>query len=274
MIETRIFQHGAPMIFKENQGVDTKPRPVFRMVEAGERMAGSIPVWDHKSSEQEKIADRLALATRTQAGIGADQSGQAALAYRASPGHASPAPEPFGFGDLIDMINPLHHIPVIGNLYRHVSGDDIRGSSRIVGGALFGGPLGAFGSFANVIVEQETGRDILDNVVANTLPVFTDDEDDTQAQMVASNTHHNTRGDIRDNTHDYTGPHALGFAAPARHHGTSYYITAPLEGAQTHQPPPSHAAAHYQKTHDTRAHASAYGSQDATLELYGTGGIY
>ena len=29
------------------------------------------------------------------------------------------------FGDLLDVINPLHHIPVIGAIYRKLSGDDI-----------------------------------------------------------------------------------------------------------------------------------------------------
>lgn len=48
----------------------------------------------------------------------------------------------FSFGDFIDMINPLHHIPVVGQVYRAVTGDQISDSARIAGGGLFAGPLG------------------------------------------------------------------------------------------------------------------------------------
>ncbi len=55
---------------------------------------------------------------------------------------------PFGedgltFGDVLDLINPLQHIPVIGALYRKITGDVIDPAIRIAGGALFGGPIGA-----------------------------------------------------------------------------------------------------------------------------------
>ena len=55
-----------------------------------------------------------------------------------------------GFADLLDMVNPLQHIPVIGSIYRQISGDEIRPIIKIAGGALFGGPLGAAFSVASV----------------------------------------------------------------------------------------------------------------------------
>lgn len=63
--------------------------------------------------------------------------------------------QPFGedgltFRDLIDIVNPLHHVPLLGNVYRRVTGDVIDPAIRIAGGALFGGPLGA--GFAAVSV--------------------------------------------------------------------------------------------------------------------------
>lgn len=43
------------------------------------------------------------------------------------------------FGDFIDMINPLEHIPVISSLYRAFTDEEISPVSRIAGDALYGG---------------------------------------------------------------------------------------------------------------------------------------
>ncbi len=67
------------------------------------------------------------------------------------------------FGDVVDMINPLQHLPVIGTLYRKLSGDTLSPMSNIIGGALFGGPIGAVASTVNVIVKDRTGRDVTEN---------------------------------------------------------------------------------------------------------------
>jgi hypothetical protein len=71
----------------------------------------------------------------------------------------------FGFLDLVDMINPLQHIPIVSTLYRAVTGDTIKPISQIVGGAAFGGFIGAAGGIANAIVTSETGKDIGENVM-------------------------------------------------------------------------------------------------------------
>lgn len=65
-----------------------------------------------------------------------------------------------GFSDLLDAVNPLHHIPGVATAYQAATGDTIGAGARILGGALFGGPLGVIGSIANAIFAQETGRDI------------------------------------------------------------------------------------------------------------------
>ncbi len=59
-----------------------------------------------------------------------------------------------GFGDLVDLVNPLQHIPVVGSLYRHFSGDSIQPFIKIAGGALFGGPLGAAISMATEVFKS------------------------------------------------------------------------------------------------------------------------
>ncbi len=47
------------------------------------------------------------------------------------------------FGQIFDAINPLQHIPIVSNIYRAITGDSISSFSNIVGGAIFGGPVGA-----------------------------------------------------------------------------------------------------------------------------------
>ncbi|MGH1404252.1 MAG: hypothetical protein ACRBDL_08400 [Alphaproteobacteria bacterium] len=72
----------------------------------------------------------------------------------------------FGFFDLIDMLNPLHHIPVIGTIYRAITGDEIKPVSNIIGGAVYGGPAGAAIGVVNAIAKNETGEDVLGNISA------------------------------------------------------------------------------------------------------------
>lgn len=74
-------------------------------------------------------------------------------------GVAAPTSGPFGadgftFGDLVDLVNPLQHIPVLGSYYRKWTGDGIAPAIRVAGGALFGGPLGAGLAAVGMVVER------------------------------------------------------------------------------------------------------------------------
>ncbi|QBQ56175.1 hypothetical protein [Nitrosococcus wardiae] len=85
--------------------------------------------------------------------------------------YSNPEFKPFGedgltFGDLLDVVNPLHHLPVVGSLYRELSGDTIDPASRVAGSALLGGPIGAAVAAANVVLEHFSGDDIEGHVVA------------------------------------------------------------------------------------------------------------
>lgn len=64
----------------------------------------------------------------------------------------------WSFGDILDVINPLQHIPLVNLLYRGLTGDQIGGAAQIVGGGLFGGPIGALAGTASAIVSHQTGR--------------------------------------------------------------------------------------------------------------------
>ncbi|AWK86063.1 hypothetical protein [Azospirillum thermophilum] len=70
------------------------------------------------------------------------------------------------FWDFLDVINPLQHLPIIGTIYREITGDTIQPAARVMGGILFGGPLGAAGAVVNAMVEQAEGKDIGDQVMS------------------------------------------------------------------------------------------------------------
>ncbi len=75
------------------------------------------------------------------------------------------------FSTLLDIINPLQHIPLVSSLYREITGDEISPAARILGGGLFGGPIGLATASANAVFEQASGDDIL----GHTLAAFSDE---------------------------------------------------------------------------------------------------
>lgn len=72
----------------------------------------------------------------------------------------------FTFLDFLDIINPLQHIPIVATFYREMSGDSIDPGSRVIGDTLFLGPVGTFVSLANVIIDDATGKDMGEHVMA------------------------------------------------------------------------------------------------------------
>ena len=100
-------------------------------IESNNRTAGTIPVWNSQANKaQQKNADG------------------------------------FGFGDLLDIINPLQHIPLVNMAYQGMTGDEIKPVSQVVGGAVFGGVIGAGSAIANVAIEAETGKNIGEHAIA------------------------------------------------------------------------------------------------------------
>jgi hypothetical protein len=82
-----------------------------------------------------------------------------------TPGKTDPGAK-FSFEDLLDVLNPLQHIPIVSSIYRELTGDTIRAPARIFGGALFAGPVGAAASFVDAIIDETTGRDTGGHVFA------------------------------------------------------------------------------------------------------------
>lgn len=72
-------------------------------------------------------------------------------------GASKPGDPDLTFGEVLDVINPLQHIPLVSTLYRSLTGDTISPAARIVGGAIYGGPIGAGFAMAGAIIEQAEG---------------------------------------------------------------------------------------------------------------------
>ena len=76
----------------------------------------------------------------------------------------------FTFDDVLDMFNPLHHLPVISRLYSEQSHDEACEGSKLVGGVLFGGLFGGvtgvLTSIANAAIRHETHQDISEHLLA------------------------------------------------------------------------------------------------------------
>jgi hypothetical protein len=121
-----------------------------------DRTAGPIPAFGTMVHETALAAQGMQYAPADHSSSLTPENGKPDLAY-------AKEDEGFSFGDIIDIINPLQHLPVIGTLYRKFTGDMIKPFSNIIGGAIFGGPIGAVSSTVNVVVKNSTGKDIAEN---------------------------------------------------------------------------------------------------------------
>ena len=91
------------------------------------------------------------------------QSGVSQGAFRAALAESAPSAKAApSFGDFLDIVNPLQHIPLVNLAYRALTGDQIGGAAQVVGGALFGGPIGAIAGTASAIIEHQTGHSTTD----------------------------------------------------------------------------------------------------------------
>ena len=75
----------------------------------------------------------------------------------------------FTFADVIDMLNPLQHLPVVSKYYREISGDDCSEGSKLIGdlgfASFFGGALGLAGVTANTALRHNTDQDVSEHLM-------------------------------------------------------------------------------------------------------------
>ena len=94
----------------------------------------------------------------------------------------------FGFTDILGIINPLQHIPIVATIYRAVTGDTIGNVARVVGDGLFGGLLGVASGAVDVATSEATGKDIGQHVLDTLEDMFSSskpEEKPTPAQPAA-----------------------------------------------------------------------------------------
>ena len=68
--------------------------------------------------------------------------------------------------DGLDIINPMQHIPIASDVYRNVADDSIEYGSKLVGGYLYGGPIGLTAAGLDIAYEQITGEDISQSLIS------------------------------------------------------------------------------------------------------------
>ncbi len=76
----------------------------------------------------------------------------AALRAARRDGSKAEAGGKLSFNDFLDTLNPLQHIPVISDIYRELTGDSISEQARVMGGTLYGGPIGLISSVATAAI--------------------------------------------------------------------------------------------------------------------------
>lgn len=80
----------------------------------------------------------------------------------------------FTFADLVDLVNPLQHIPVVSWAYRAITSDQISPGAMALGSGLFGGVAGLAIGAAQGMIQSSTGKDTGSNLLAmfqqNTAP--------------------------------------------------------------------------------------------------------
>lgn len=111
-----------------------------------DRMAGSVAHWKTNIGTDNTSVDALSM-------VDGDTKSSNVTAPTAS------------FGELLDVVNPLHHLPIVGNIYRNMTGDRISPVAQIIGGTIYGGGLGALSAIANAAVQEHSGKDNLGSAV-------------------------------------------------------------------------------------------------------------
>ena len=102
----------------------------------------------------------------------------------AQPPATAPQEEESFFQHILDVVNPLQHLPVIGTIYRAITGEKLDPVEKIAGDALYGGLWGAVSAVASVAFEAITGKSVEDTVLA----WFDGDTKPDTPRAVAANT--------------------------------------------------------------------------------------
>jgi hypothetical protein len=143
-------------------------------------------------SNTAKLAPRLHRSSRKQRGYRkfavSDVAATAALTSPSAPpasqssglGRSMWSHGSFSFKDVLDIVNPLQHLPVVGSIYRYLTGDEPSAGTRIIGDALYGGPIGFGVSAASTaLLTGSDGKDVGERLLADVFGSHDSDSDPT-----------------------------------------------------------------------------------------------
>jgi hypothetical protein len=79
------------------------------------------------------------------------------------------ADKEFNFEDFLDILNPLHHIPIVSEIYKNESDDKISNDAKAVGDIIYGGLtsglLGVLSAIGNALLKEETNKDLSEHII-------------------------------------------------------------------------------------------------------------
>jgi hypothetical protein len=96
------------------------------------------------------------------------------------------------FDNLLDIVNPLEHLPVVSTIYSTITGDKPGDVEKIAGDTLYGGVIGLASSVADVAFEKITGKSFGDTMLSM---VGLDGKDGDANTALAANTSGKTAND-------------------------------------------------------------------------------
>lgn len=70
------------------------------------------------------------------------------------------------FSDVLDILNPLQHIPIINSLYQHLTGDTEGAVADVAGGTLWAGPIGLISSLVDLSMRADGGKSASDRLLS------------------------------------------------------------------------------------------------------------
>jgi hypothetical protein len=88
------------------------------------------------------------------------------------PDEAIPIPGDITFDEFLQGLNPLHHLPGVGMIYRAATGAEINPIMRVLGAGIFGGPLGMALAGATAMVELTQPAERLRRALAGEPDLF------------------------------------------------------------------------------------------------------
>lgn len=139
------------------QSLDTAFRPALYQASAETLVPRPKPEPVATGAEKSNALSELE-SVRASAVFPGDRKGSTAYA-NTRPDSGTDA-QSLSFSDLVDVINPLQHIPLISSAYRALTGDEISAPARVAGSTLYFGPIGAASAMVNLVTEEITGKDV------------------------------------------------------------------------------------------------------------------